>query len=421
MRALLRLILTCLLLAGGLPPAAAEDLPPLTLPECYRLALKRSEEIAIRGEVIKETEGRFLQALSTALPNASFVLSEKRQDGSGGSIFTLESIPERRFAFSQPLFSGFKEFAAIAGSRSERRQREHERTRAEQLLFVDVAEAFHLLLQQREDLRALETIRSALVERAEELRERERLGRSRTSEVVSAESQLHRVVAEQAFVSGQEQTARQLLAFLIGRDPGEGLSDAGLGLPVLADRAVYLSAAATRPDVLASEEAWKFAKKEVAVERAGFWPGVDLESNYYTKRVGVAADVDWDVLVTVDVPIFQGGEVVGAVREAASKARQAKLAHDLAGREAVLDVENTYNELAAALQRSTALAGALAAAEEDYRLQLEDYRRSLINNLDVLQVLQTLQDTRRDEIRARHEAHRLYWRLLAETGEALSP
>ena len=56
--------------------------------------------------------------------------------------------------------------------------------------------------------------------------------------MVSAESQLHRVVAEQAFVSGQEQTARQLLAFLIGRDPGEGLSDAGLGLPVLADRAV---------------------------------------------------------------------------------------------------------------------------------------------------------------------------------------
>lgn len=410
-----------MLLVGPISAAAEKPTAPLTLADCYRLALKRSETIAIRGELIKETEGRFLQALSTALPRASFELSERRQDGSGGSAFTLKKVPERKFVFSQPLFSGFKEFAAIAGSRSERHQRQQEKARAEQLLFVDVAEAFHFLLQHREDLNALEGIRTALVERVEELRGRERLGRSRTSEVMSAEAQLRRVLAEVESVRGQEETVRQLLEFLIGRDAVEGVADSDPSLPELKDEGAYLAAAARRPDVVAAEEAWKVARKQVTVSRADLWPDVDLESNYYTERVGASAEVDWDVLVKVDVPLFQGGQTVGAVREASSKARQAKLTSERTQREALLDVQNVYAELRAARGRSEALTGALAAAEESYGLQVEDYRHHLISNLDLLQELQNLQDARRDEVRARHDAKRLYWRLLAAAGETLSP
>lgn len=418
MSALPRVIPVMLLLVTASTPAAAdESTEPLTLADCYQLALKRSEEIAIRGELIKETEGRFLQALSGALPRASFELSEKRQDGSGSSAFTLKEVPERKFVFSQPLFSGFKEFAAMAGSRSEQHQRRQEKARAEHLLFVDIAEAFHFLLQHREDLNALEGIRSTLVERVEELRERERLGRSRTSEVVSAEAQLRRVLADLESVQGQEEIARHLLAFLIGREAAEGIADPDSSLPALNEEGRYLATAARRPDVVAAEDAWKVAQKQVAVSRADFWPDVDLESNYYNKRVGTAADVDWDVLVKVDVPLFQGGQTLGAVREATSKARQAKLTYERAQREALLDIQNVYAELRAAVERREALTGALAAAEESYRLQVEDYRRSLISNLDLLQELQTLQDARRDEIEARHNAKRLYWRLLAAVGE----
>ena len=132
------LILALLLLVSAVPLAQADDPVPLTLDEAYRLALSRSEEIAIRRELIKEAEGRFVQAISGALPRASFQLSEKRQDGSGSSAFTLKEVPERKFVFSQPLFSGFKEFAAIAGSRSERTQRRHEQARAQHLLHTDV-------------------------------------------------------------------------------------------------------------------------------------------------------------------------------------------------------------------------------------------------------------------------------------------
>lgn len=242
---------------------APESAPPvaLTLSEGYRLALQRSETIAIQQERIKETEGRFLQALSGALPQASFVSSDKRQDGSGNSAFTLRNVPDRHFTFSQPLFGGFKEFAAIAASRAERRQRSHERARAEQLLLVDVAEAFYLLAQQREDLSVLESIRAALLSRIEELTARERLGRSRANEVASAEAQLYRVEAELDRVSSLEVTTRQLLEFLTGLEHVDAIAVVEPPVVPSQEAAVSIAPVDSRPDVQAAKEAWRVAAK----------------------------------------------------------------------------------------------------------------------------------------------------------------
>ena len=414
-------LLCALLLAA--PAAAQEPSPaepldqPLTLAECYALALKRSEDIAILAEQLKETEGRFIQALSGALPHASYEISQKRQDGTGSSSFTLKDIPERRFNVTQPLFGGFKEFAAMAGTRAERRQREHERRRAEDLLFVDVANAFYLVLEQRADQRALEMLRSTLMERLDELGERQRLGRTRSTDLVSAEALLRRVEAEMEQARTQETTARQLLEFLTGLPRVQAITDPDPTLPAPDAESAYLARASARPDVRAAEEAWRVARKEITVARAGFFPDVDLEGNYYTRRVGNAADVDWDVLLTVSVPIFQGGQNVGAVREARSLERQAKLSFEQKQRQAALDIQDAYAAYTGALARHAALARALEATEQSYRLQAEDFRLSLVNNLDLLQTLQTLEDSRRETLHAAYEAKRLYWQLQAAAGD----
>ena len=422
-----RLVFLISLLMLPWPSQAAEQAPfvreasvPLTLDEAYALALRRSEDVAIRRELITETEGRFLQAFSGALPRASFVWSEKRQDGAGTSAFTLSRVPERRFTVTQPLFGGFKEFAAMAGSRSERRQRTFERQRAEQLLLTDVANAFYLLLEQREELATFEVIRVALVDRLDELHEREQLGRTRPSEVAGAEAQLRRVEAELQLVRSREQAARQLLEFLTGLKTIEAVADEAHELPMLEPQDASLAKAPQRPDVQAQQQALQVAKRQVAVARAKLLPTADVEGNYYTERVGAAADVDWDVLLTVDVPIFQGGQAVGAWREAASKARQAQWRAAQVARSARLDIEQAHTELAAALEQHAALAQALQAAEDNYRLQAADYRLNLVSNLDVLQALQALEDARRETLHAYYEAKRLFWRLRVATGEGLA-
>ena len=391
----------------------------LTLERCYQLALKRSETIAIQQELIRETEGRFLQALGTALPSASFIVSDTRQDGSGSSAFTLKRLRQRRFSFSQPLFAGFKEFAAIAGSRAERRERQDQRERAEHLLLVDVANAFYLFLEQQDDLNAVATARTALVERLKELRERETLGRSRRSEVVSSEAQLRRAEAEIEQLHGVQTTARQLLEFLTGLSEVGPLHDTEPPITSVDPLERDAALADARPDVRAAEEAWHVSQRAVVIAQAKFWPTVDAEANYYTKRSGAAADVTWDAVLTVDVPLFQGGSAVGAFREAQAHAREAKLAYERTRREAILEIEDLHAKLQAAIASQTALKMALDAAEESFRLQTEDYRLNLVNNLEVLQALQALQDVRREFAHASGETKRLYWQLRAATGRGV--
>ena len=405
-------------LTAGLAWAEPAPLPPelpLTLYECYGLALTRSETIAIQQELLKETEGRFLQALSTALPHVSFSSSDTRQDGTGSSSFSLKHIPERKFTISQPLFRGFKEFAAMRGSRAEQQQRAFEKTRAEQLLFVDVSDAFYLLLEKREDLGALEGIRATLLQRLDELRDRVRLGRSRTSEIASAEVRLRRIEAETEVVKSDALLAAQLLEFLTGLPTAGTLADMD-ALPPLKSAEAYLAVADARPDVRADEEAWRVAQKAVGVAQAKFWPTVDAEGNYYVDRAGVSQDITWDAKLTVDVPLFQGGEAVGAAKEAASKAQQARWAFQRAARTARLDIQDGYTKLRQTEDQTTALERALEAAERNYDLQLEDFRHNLVNNLDVLQALQDVQDTKREVIHAHHERKRLYWQLRADAG-----
>ena len=392
---------------------------PLTLAECYQLALKRSETIAINQELIKETEGRFQQALGVVLPRVSFESSDKRQDGNGGSAFTLRYIPQRQFTFSQPLFSGFKEFAAMAGSRAERRQRIQERIRAEQLLFLDVSDAFHLLLEQRENRSTLEASRLALVARVDELQERQRLGRSRATEVVTAEAQLRRVEAELQQAESAERVSEHLLEFLTGLDRVEALADPDHVLPVLEPEAAYVAKVAFRPDLRAMEEAWHMAEKAVRIAQAKLFPTASLDGNYYVDRVGVSKDVTWDAALMVHVPLFQGGQAVGAVEEAAAKAREAKLRYTQQQRSVELDIRDAYARLDSAVAIAGAFGKALEAAEESYGLETEDYRLNLVSNLEVLQTLRALQDARRDDIHARYDAKRLYWRLRVATGETL--
>ena len=414
------LFLLFVLLAGlqKIPLSWAEpQTQNLTLADCYALALKRSEQIAIRQELITEAEGRFSQALSGILPRVSFSSSDKRQDGSGDSQFTLRKVPERKFVFTQPLFAGFKEFSAMAAEKAEGRQRVLEKKRAEQLLFLNVSDAYYLLLEKREDLRILQSVQKTLSGRLQELQQRERVGRSRTSEVVGTEAEILRTEAEEELVRGEETVSRQLLEFLIGRDLSEALEEPKPSLPHMDSDQTYLAKSPQRPDVQASKEAALAAEKQVAVAKAGYLPTVNAEGNYYVERVGASKDVTWDVALKVAVPLFSGGQTKGAVKEASSQAAQAALRASEAGRTATREVKEAYAKLQSALARSNALARALEASEESYRLLAEEYRRSLINNLEVLRSLSDLEDAHREFVHSQYDTQRSYWNLKVSAGD----
>jgi len=383
----------------------------LTLKECYQLALKRSETVAINQEILKETEGKFIQSINGVLPQVNYQIEHEWQDrgaaGSGGSRY-------RRFHFSQPLFSGFKEYAAISGSKALRREKENQLERAKQLLFTDVSDAFYYFQSYQEDLKAVDAIHQALEDRTKELTRRNGLGRSRDSEVASAEASLYKTEAEMEDVRSQMEVSRQLLEFLIGQTV-DSIRDEfvqGDSVPAMNE---FTSKADDRPDVKAAREALTVASKNVTVARAGFWPTISLGSDLYQLRTG--SDSDWNITLDVNVPLFNGTSTLGLVQQAQSQQRQADWILIQAKRKAVLDIQNAYTQWTIGLKKELAYKKAAEASEKNYHLQEADYKNNLVSNLDVLQELQNMEEAQRNYIVAKNESKRFYYNLRVATGD----
>ena len=191
--------------------SSAEKTPflSLTLSDCYRLALKRSETVAIQKEDIQEAEAQFFKATGEALGDVDFVMTrleqEKLEGSGGGSVGSTFAAPERRerkFVITQPLFQGFKSLGALTGAGSLRKQQKEEWVRAKQLLFLDTAQAFYQLLRQKKDVEIIERIHTLFKERLAELSEREKIGRSRPGELATATARMKVIEAEQAEAQG---------------------------------------------------------------------------------------------------------------------------------------------------------------------------------------------------------------------------
>lgn len=394
----------------------------LTLPECYKRALRQSETIAMTSDFIRITDARFLQAISIMAPHFSFI-SNDYQEAKKTELGPLQGLTPskssvRQFNMTQTLFSGFKAFEALKASGQEKRQRTKERERAEQLLLVDVSNYFYLLMETREDLKAFRKIEKALVDRVKELRDRERLGRSRQSEVVNAKAQLYSVRADIEIAKAQEILARQILEFLIG-GPAGTIRDTSELPPQLMPENYYVAMADDRPDVQAAKFGWDFARSSARAVDSGFLPTVSVDANYYTQRTAFDKHVDWDVNLSVDVPIFDGGYTLGQSKEAWLKADMSRLEYQRTRRKAPYDIKDAYTRLKTAMAVHETRRKQYNTAKLNDHLQKRDYLRSLVSNLDVLAAIQTLFNSQRNHIHALYEAKRQYWQLRVAVGQGI--
>lgn len=382
-------------------PVAAD---PLSLEDCYQLALIQSETVAIQKEAISRATAQVFNAASQGLGDVDFIVNRTIQDHQKSNL-TGDSIGdpnvhESKFTISQPLFQGFKAIGALSGAGSYRREQTEAWIRAKELLYMDVARAFYNVLRYEKDIEISRDIHELLQQRIEELENREKIGRSRASEVITAQAKLKVVEAEIAGTQGALATARYLLEFLIGTElEGRKLEEETSEEISSQTLKEHLKMAATRSDVKAAEQAIKTAWRGILVAQSGFWPTISFNHNQYMRREGTLSNLDWDTLFKIDVPLFSGGETVGQVKDSIGILKQKKLSYSLAKRQAELDIKQSYQVWISTKETERILREAVQDAEENYRLQSEEYSRSLVNNLDVLAALESLNNTRQNQNR----------------------
>lgn len=419
-------LLLSLALLTGLPAHGQEaalssaTTRPITLEEAYRVALQRNEQLAQNREAVAELIARIDELWSSVKPRVSLVGSEIVQDSPGdlggfAASFAAQSRPQAAVNVHQPLFSGLREFLAVKSAHASKESAELSVRRAEQRLYQDVAAAYLQLAAVQKEIVVRQDIAVLTNDRIRELRSRERVGRSRRSEVLASESQLSQVESEIAAARGRERVAQFNLRFITGLDTDLLPADVSVSTaPSLED---YLRRSLTRADVEAKRRDADAARYNIDIQRRQMWPTLAADANYYLKRPpGFLSDIKWDATLSASLPLYWGGAISAQTRQAEARERSARQALSLVERQADTEVRSSYGDLLSSLSILQALDKALSLARRNADAQSGDYRLGLVTNLEVLNALNTVQETRLRLDQARLNAYASLTRLEVAAG-----
>jgi outer membrane protein len=404
--------IVALALCLGVRPVTAAG--ALTLDDYFAHALARSEVVATQSELIQQAEERYQQAKAALRPTIDGVASRTWLDkGARDTTENPTSQPNSRLTATQPLFRGFRDFAAMRQTQALVGAQGEDYRQARTQLFKDVAQNFYNVLAFEQDLRNLDEQVNQNLNREKELRDRVRIGRSRTGEVLTVQTRISTLRAEIEQINAQLSVARDVFAFLSGLSSTTPLRDSEAlptGIESLED---YLARLPSRPDVKAAQQRLTAARENITVARGAHLPSLDLNANRYLERRGDLEDVDWDVQLALTVPLYAGGSLQSQVREAVSQGTQAELDTSRVQRLADQEIRSLYQTVLLDRKQVSALEAAAEAARKNYEAQQRDYRFGLVTNLDVLQALTSYQENLRALDRARYTAKLDYLRLEA--------
>ena len=152
----------------------------LSLSDCYKFALEQAEKLKEQMQKMDQIDWRYQSAFGGILPRFSFNATEFLQDSGGrgdsgsGSNLTRTERPEMKFVLRQPIFSGFREFAAMSALKHDRAKEQFTHARIAREIFLEVSRVFYSAISSYRPVQS--QYPDLTCDRVRELKERERLG-----------------------------------------------------------------------------------------------------------------------------------------------------------------------------------------------------------------------------------------------------
>jgi outer membrane protein len=386
-----------LIVAGSMAYSAPGDIgspPVLTLNNCYDLAVERNERLGVAAAEWRAAEARYRQVRDTLLPaislgGSALFQNDRREDGNDSASREPERFSAALRA-EQVLYQGFRVTREMEAREAGGRAARWDERRVRELLYLDVADAFHQVVLNERDLALVDRLVQVLEETQAELERRVKLGRSRKAELLQAQTALAEARVEQETARGQVAVARELLAFLMGR-PAEGwqLKDES-PFPSAPELAAKLEQAVQRADVQAGLERAEAARKAMQAAQGERQPEVRAAGNVYLVE-DPDEDREWDVALTLSLPLFDEGVRRAGVREQMEQATISELNLAALRRQAVSEVRSAYLAFVSTAAQKARLQEGVAVATASYEEQQRDFELGRASQLDALSALAQVQ------------------------------
>jgi outer membrane protein len=400
----------------------AAQKPTLNLWDVYALAVKHTETLATNYENVEQAKAQNAQAIGAALPqiylngNKTWASSAFIPAGKGNPLFNPAN-DTAYFSAAETILNGLSEPAALEGSDASIQLQNYNLRYQSQLLLENVANAFYNVLALEESQQALEKSRDLNQQTLDLEKQWQVMGRSRTADVSNTQAQLAQVLADLETDKYQLAQAREMLATLANIKPDQPLISEETYSPPSYTVEEAEAKMEDRPDVKAAASSVVVADAQLLAAHGLHLPTITAQGQYWLDYDKPVATNVWNVQLVASLPIFTGGQDFAQEDQYASKKRQAELQLSLTRRTAADDIREAYKSLTNSMAETDAYEKAVQSYQQDYQDVLHDLKLNLTTNLELLQVMTSLETTEVSYIKAKYQTLYDWVWLQVATGE----
>jgi len=387
----------------------ANNARALDLQTCFQLTALRDDSLKISKEDVEIARAQMSQSIAALWP--SFTVNNQQQfihynspntGQSFSSIGGVTTITEGQRNYQSQsnvnmtytLFNGGQNWNNVGASARAIAAKKQTLARDYQTIYQDVAQAFYNVLQFEGDMAVEADLIDALRARVDDLKNRVNLGRSRPSELLQAQTDLANAKVTYESQRGSMNTAMETIAFYTGVPSAKLVLKDTQPFPTVQQLDAYLAHSPSRPDVLAQVETMKQSERQLASAIGQYFPTITAQGNFLASQDPVSNNIDATMTIEASMPIFDGGLIAGQVHQNHELVRQNRLNIEQLQRTADQDTRTAYANFDAAVAQIIVLREAATLAAKDFEAQVDDYRRGVVSNLDVLTALQDYQTAR---------------------------
>lgn len=403
------------ILASGLMSLA------LVFNEAFALTLKESFDSALRTNfgdsinqtlIIQSTEQK-KQNQGNFLPKLSARGTYLKQDNVNVDQKTIG------LNLAHSIYRGGRDSLLIESSDKNITIAENQKNADRINLYLSVIQTYYNYFLNLNDYKNLQLLKNQSKERVDETRKRVQVGRSRRGELLQAEAQLASVDAQLFNGLGLVKESEERFYILTGLERGNDAFNEVIMVPSESSSVEsYIDSAYNRPDVKSRELRKELAEIDLSSSKAQYYPTLDLASNYYFNKRNTTSfrDSKWDIGLTLNFPLFEGGATRAKVNESVQKKEQAIYTLADYKKSIQLDITSRYETYHRYLDQVKAFDLAQEKAKNSYDVAVRDYRLGLISNLDVLSSLNLYLDSKRNSEKTKIQAMMNFKLLEAASG-----
>lgn len=404
----MRAILISMLLALGSYSASAANLT-----ELYKLARQHDPVFASAYADYKAGLEQLPQSRALLWPTAG-LSGNLRHNETDSSVSGNNSYDSHGFGLSMqlPLYRK-QNLETYEQGKLQVLLAESQLKVAEQDLILRVASAYFDVLQAQDNLATSEAQKKAIAEQLAQAKFSFDVGAATITDTHEAQARFDLARAQEITAKNDLDVKSQALEKLImGPLPPLAQLDPATQVPPPnpddMTRWVDLAKESSLA-VSASRTAAELARREVAKQRAGNLPTVDMVASYTDSRngsLGSASGVDSkNALLGLELAwtFYQGGAVESRIREALAKQDKARFDLENALLQAALDARTAYLGVMSGNARIQALSQAVVSTESQLKSTKLGQEVGVRTRVDVLNAQQQLFSAQRDLAAARYE------------------